>query len=204
MRRFRLNTGLIFASWALMLIFGCHKKKPPVPPEELPPTVIAEIPTEQPPSEGQQTEPQPQPQASNTPAPVKPKPPKHKSHPASPKKPADEPEKPAPTEEAKNAGPPKVVIQENGTTGGSGPPTTGAVNDSSAAGQASTQQLLDKAENNLRNIKRQLSDNEKSMVAQIQDWITQSKDAMKEGDNPRAHNLALKAQVLSDELVKGQ
>jgi len=202
MRRFRLKTGLIFASWALMLIFGCHKKKPPVPPEDVPPTLIAEIPIEEEPTE---TKPEPQPEASSTPAPEKAehKPPKHpKPHPA-PKKPADE-EKPAPTEETKNVQPPKVAIQENGTSGGNGQPATGAVNDSSAAGQASTQQLLDKAENNLRNIKRQLSDNEKSMVAQIQDWITQSKEAIKDGDNPRAHNLALKAQVLSDELVKGQ
>ena len=202
MRRFRLKTGLIFASWALMLIFGCHKKKPPVPPEDVPPTLIAEIPIEEEPTE---TAPEPQPEAGSTPAPEKAenKPPKHpKPHPA-PKKPADE-EKPAPTEETKNVPPPKVAIQENGTSGGNGQPATGAVNDSSAAGQASTQQLLDKAENNLRNIKRQLSDNEKSMVAQIQDWITQSKEAIKDGDNPRAHNLALKAQVLSDELVKGQ
>jgi type IV secretory pathway VirB10-like protein len=205
MRRFRLNTGLIFASWALMLIFGCHKKKPPIPPEDTPPTIIAEIPIEQEP-DNQRAQPQPQPEATSTPAAEKPehKPPKHpKPHPPAQKKP-DEGEKPAPAEEAKNAPPPKVIIQENSSSAGNGQPAPGAANDSSAAGQMSTQQLLDRAENNLRNIKRDLSDNEKSMVVQIQGFISQSKDAIKEGDNPKAHGLALKAQVLSDELVKGQ
>ena len=46
MKRFSSNTGLIVVSWALLLIFGCHKKKTPIPPEETPPTIISEMPVE--------------------------------------------------------------------------------------------------------------------------------------------------------------
>lgn len=201
MTRLRIKTGLIFASWAMLLIFGCHKKKPPVPPEESPPTLISEIPIEQPPDEQPPATP---PQEVNNTPPEKPpqKPPKHsKPHPA-PKKP--EPETPAPVEEAKNTAPPsRVMIQEAGPNSGSGPAATGAPG-SDPYPQNSTQQLLDSTENNLRNLKRQLSAEEQSLVGQIQDYINESKKATQDGDNVRARNLALKARLLSDELVKGQ
>ena len=40
------------------------------------------------------------------------------------------------------------------------------------------------------------------MLAQIREFITQSRKATTENDPERAHNLAVKARVLSDELVK--
>ena len=40
------------------------------------------------------------------------------------------------------------------------------------------------------------------MVAQIKDYMAQSRKATKDSDTVRAHNLALKARLLSDELVK--
>jgi hypothetical protein len=204
MKRFRIKTGLVFASWALLLIFGCHKKRPHIAPEDTPPTVIAEIPTEPTEHPVPQTETsQGSGQTENTPAPEKPasKPPRHpKPHAPAPKKP-DEADKPASSEEAKNM-PPKVVIQEGGAGSGTGHVSTGAVNDSATA-QSTTQQLLESTENNLRNIKkRRLSSDEQSLVAQIEDYVKQSKDAGKVEDSVRAHNLALKARLLSDELVK--
>jgi hypothetical protein len=206
MKRFRVNTGLIFASWALMLIFGCHRKKPPIPPEETPPTILSQVPIEstEPQTAGteQQTPPREQ-QAENTTPPERHTPPKHPRH-LTPKKPAEEPEKPATTEEARNIPPTRVVIQEGSTNPGTGQVSTGAPNDNGSNNQTTTQQLLDVAENNLRNIKRQLSADEKSTVEHIRDYITQSKDATKEGDNVRAHNMALKARLLSDELAKAQ
>lgn len=210
MNRLRHNTGLVFVSWALLLIFGCHKKKPPIPPEETPPTIISQIPTESaetPASQQPPVNPPQEQQANNTPPPEKPvhKTPKHpKSHPPAPRNQASEPDKPAPTEEARNLPPPRVVIQEGGANTSPGQVASSVPGDNSTAGQSSTQQLLDSTENNLRNIKRKLSGDEESMVAQIRDYIKQSKDATKDGDHVRAHNLALRAHLLSDELAKTQ
>jgi len=67
---------------------------------------------------------------------------------------------------------------------------------------ASTEQLLESTDANLRSIKRLLSSDEESIVAQVRDYVTQSKQATKDGDLVRAHNLALKAHLLSDELAK--
>ena len=65
-----------------------------------------------------------------------------------------------------------------------------------------TQQLIDATENNLRGVNRTLSDDEQVMVAHIRSYILQSKNATGDGDLERAYNLALKARLLSDELVK--
>ena len=53
-------------------------------------------------------------------------------------------------------------------------------------------------------LRQQLTADEQSMVTQIRDWIKQSKDATKDGDDVRDYNLALKAHKFSDELVKAQ
>ena len=65
-----------------------------------------------------------------------------------------------------------------------------------------TQQLLDTTENNLRSLNRSLSGDEQVMVAHIRSYMQQSKNATTDGDVERAYNLALKARLLSDELVK--
>jgi hypothetical protein len=65
-----------------------------------------------------------------------------------------------------------------------------------------TQQLLDATESNLRGVTRGLSSDEQVMVAHIRSYMQQSKTATGDGDLERAYNLALKARLLSDELVK--
>lgn len=207
MKRFQFKTGLIFASWALVLIFGCHKKKPPIPPQEQPPTITTtqqpaqqeQPPTTQPPAQ----EPvQPQPEATNKP-PDKPTP-KHPQKPRVVKKQAPEPDK-TPVEIAKASPPPeppRVVIQEGGPNTQSGQVGTSAPGSDN---QVTTQQLLESTEANVRTItKRQLSSNEQSTLAQINDYAKQSRQAMKDGDLVRAHNLALKAHLLSDDLAKAK
>jgi len=212
MKKFQIKTGLVFASWALVLIFGCHKKKPNIPPEQTPPTIISQIPIE--PLElpaGQGTQEQNPPaqdqQAENTKPPAKPAPPKHTKH-TPPKRVviAEDAEKPAATEIAKNTQPPvppRIVIQESNTNNSASSAGSGTGKDDASNSQ-STQQLIDGAENNLRKLKRDLSSDEKSMVAQIREYITGSKQATKEGDHVRAHMLANKAHQLSDELVKAR
>jgi hypothetical protein len=65
-----------------------------------------------------------------------------------------------------------------------------------------TQQLIDQTEGTLRGLNRALSDDEQAMVAHIRSYIQQSKTATTDGDLERAYNLALKAHLLSDGLVK--
>jgi outer membrane biosynthesis protein TonB len=72
----------------------------------------------------------------------------------------------------------------------------------SAAMRQNTGQLLDATENNLKKINRQLTDNEQATVRQIRTYILQAKAAVNDGDLERAYNLATKANLLSNELVK--
>lgn len=204
MKRFHFRTGLIFASWAMLLIFGCHKKKPPIPTQEPPPEISTSKPQEQQPTTTttQQPAQNPTPTETTTNNPPEKPTPKRPKRPATqpPKKSAPEPEKP--TEVAKNTPPPppRVVIQEGGSNADGSGKVSGTSDNSIS--QATTQQLIDVAEANLRSIKRQLSSEEQTHVAEIRDYIKQSKDATKDGDLARAHNLASKARLLSDDLVK--
>jgi uncharacterized FlaG/YvyC family protein len=69
--------------------------------------------------------------------------------------------------------------------------------------QRSTDQLTVATEENLRKIAgRQLNPSQQEMVSQIKQFMEQSRTAVAAGDLERGHNLALKAHLLSDELVK--
>jgi len=66
----------------------------------------------------------------------------------------------------------------------------------------STAQIVDATENSLKNLNRPLNDEEKAMRTQIQSYLQQSRKATSDGDFERAFNLAKKAQLLADALVK--
>ncbi len=69
--------------------------------------------------------------------------------------------------------------------------------------QRSTDQLRLATEENLKKIEgRQLSPSQQEMKNQINQFMEQSKTAAVAGDLDGAHNLALKAHLLSDELLK--
>jgi hypothetical protein len=99
--------------------------------------------------------------------------------------------------------PPKVVVRN----GGSNEPTVELKGDTTPE-QASqqrytTEQLTAATEENLKKIAgRQLNPSQQEMVNQIKEFMEQSKKAIADGDVQRGHNLAAKAQLLSDELVK--
>ena len=67
--------------------------------------------------------------------------------------------------------------------------------------QQSTAQLLDSAEQNLRNLNRTLSKDELDIVSSIRSYINQAKSALKDQDLERAHMLAAKARQLSEGLL---
>jgi outer membrane biosynthesis protein TonB len=177
---------------------GCswfHKKKPPVPQAQAP-TITQPAPapapvTSQPAPPTELTKP-----AEETAEKPKPKP--RPAHPATAKKVPPAPAKPV---EQASAQPPRIVIQEGGAAPGNTQVSPTAPHQALDQ-QRTTQQLLDATDTNLRSLTRTLTPDEKAMVEQIRSYMQQSRDATRDGDITRAHNLALKAHLLSDELVK--
>jgi len=198
---------LSIAAFVLMLLLGislgCQHKKPVLVMPQQPPATAAPQPT-----------PTPEPAAQAADQPLVPTPtptpaeqskteektkPNHGRHAAQ--------KKPSPSvggEVAKNT-PPKKVVQADKTEP---PPTSigqispGPTPADTTHSQTSTDQLLQGAEANLNSITRQLSKDEESMRTQIKEFIIQSRKATTENDPARAHNLAVKARLLSDDLVK--
>jgi hypothetical protein len=205
MKTLRLNPAAAGVLLLALIAAGCQHKKPVlVMPQQPPPTATPQAtptptateakPAEQQPQEAQPTTtPAEQPQAAEkTPAKTKPK---HGSH-AAAKKHGDK------SEVARNSPSRKVIPPEPSPT----PQQTGQISPgpTPAGGntQISTDQLLQGAEANLNGITRTLSKDEEAMRAQIREFIKQSRTATTENDPARAHTLAMKARLLSDELVK--
>ncbi|MFZ0136454.1 MAG: hypothetical protein WAK89_05310 [Candidatus Sulfotelmatobacter sp.] len=98
--------------------------------------------------------------------------------------------------------PPKKVIRN----GGSNEPKvqlTGGTAAEQASDKSSTEQLRAATEENLKKAAQlQLTPSQRDMVSQIKEFLEQSKAAVAAGDLEGAHNLALKAHLLSAELVK--
>jgi hypothetical protein len=98
--------------------------------------------------------------------------------------------------------PPKKVVQN----GGSDEPAIqllGGTTADQAASQRSTEELTAATEDNLKKLSaHDLSATEQETVNQIKQFIQQSKEAVAAGDAQRGHDLAMKARLLSDQLVK--
>jgi hypothetical protein len=98
--------------------------------------------------------------------------------------------------------PPKKVVRN----GGSDEPSIQLVEgttDEQASRQRSTDQLTAATQENLKKIAvRRLSPSQQEIVTQIKQFMEQSKTATAAGDLERGHNLAMKAHLLSNELVK--
>jgi hypothetical protein len=190
----------------VLTLSGCpfKKKQPTVPQQGQAPT----LPTPPPAPPLQVEQPAPPPPLVVTPpekaeATVKPPPKKKKPSPKKAAAPAQQPAQAAaaPPEPPKTIS--KLVIQEGSRPNSQGQLAAGVgLEDSSSHSKQSTEQLLQSAQANLNSINRPLSPEEQAMVAQIKDYMAQSVKATKDSDPVRAHNLALKARLLSDELVK--
>jgi hypothetical protein len=207
------KTGLL-ALLMVLTLSGCHKKKEAtLPPQSQAPTVETPQPettTTQPnepsatapatstPSSSAPAEPS-APATADTTTKPKPKPRKPKNH----TKPATGTTAGAPPANAPNgtqSQTSKVVVPQ----GGEAP--TGQISaagpDDDTRSRQTIEQLLQSTDTNLRSISRQLNDNERAMVEQIRTYMAQARTASTDGDLTRANNLALKAHLLSDELVK--
>jgi hypothetical protein len=96
--------------------------------------------------------------------------------------------------------PQKKIVKDGGTA----EPTVQLKSDTKNTPDqvSTTEQLRTAAEDNLKKIAgRQLSASQQQTVDQIKLFMDQSKAAVAEGDVERGHNLAMKARLLSDELV---
>jgi hypothetical protein len=207
MKTLRLNPAVAGVLLLALIISGCEHKKPVlVMPQQPPPTGTPQATptpaaTEAQPAEQQPQEPQPtatpaeqQPQAGEkTAEKTKPKHPRH----AGTKKPSGDK-----SEVAHNNPPKKIIPAEPSPTPQQGSQISPGPTPAGGNTQISTDQLLQSAEANLNGITRTLSKDEEAMRAQIREFIKQSRTASTENDPARAHTLAVKARLLSDELVK--
>ncbi len=191
--------GILLA--CMLALGGCKKKKPAVPPPQAQaPTITQPQPEVQPPAPAASEPNRPQPEApppepappAVTPAPKPKTKPRHTA-----KKPAPVPEKPAEAEDK-----PKAVVPEGGTQPATPQLSPTMPGDQGIRQKQNTTQLLEGTDYNLKNISRALSADEQGMVQHIRSYMQQARDAMKDGDNERAYNLALKAHLLCDELIK--
>ena len=188
----RLGQHLVLAVILLALSTGvaCHRKKPNIPTKTQPPTL------EQPTIPPVASQPQPTPPTvtpgENQPAPAEPAPVKSKKRLRH--------RKPAPAAATNN--PPKPVSKPETTPDTNVQITAEIPQNVANARRQQTEGLLQAAEGNLKKINRTLSDGEESMQRQVRNYITQSRLAMQDGDLDRAYQLANKAQLLSQELVK--
>jgi hypothetical protein len=102
-----------------------------------------------------------------------------------------------------NCPPEKKIVHDGGTTE---PPIqlVGGPGGAQASHQRdTTDQLLGSVENDLKKVEgRPLNSSQQEMMTQIQQFMEQSKAAVAAGDMERGHNLAMKAHLLSAELVK--
>jgi hypothetical protein len=106
-----------------------------------------------------------------------------------------------PNGDAPQTNPPRITIDRPGTEN----PTAiapGLEHSDEAHRRQSAAQLLQSTEDNLRSLTRNLTEEEHATLAQIRNFMAQSRAATAENDVVRAQNLALKAHLLSDELVR--
>jgi hypothetical protein len=97
----------------------------------------------------------------------------------------------------------KVVVRNGGAKDNSGLLTPAMTQEQKLHSRENTAQLLATTDSNLKAVAgRQLSESQQGMLDQIRAYVQQSKTASDAGDLPRAHTLAYKAHLLSDELVR--
>jgi len=201
----RSRHSVLLLVLVLAFVSGCKKKQKTPKAAQQPPAITApatQEPTPQKPTPAVEVPlPEKQPEtATAKPAPAKPRPK------PSPRKTAPKPVEPKPAENTTvaKATPPRIVVQPGGPP--AEPPPATVVPELSHTEEAhrrlTTEQLMQSTESNLKSLRRVLNEQERAMLQQIQLFLTQSREASQAQDLVRAHNLALKAHLLSDELVR--
>lgn len=188
---------VVLSLLACVLLAGCTRKKPVLVMPQQPPPATAPTPAPTPAAEAQPPAP-----AQPSPTPAVAEAPSTATGPGNIAKPKPRPKKPSPgvpapssTTTARNN---KTVVNNEDVPA----PAPPSLSPEQQSQQAATEQLLQTTESAIKGITRQLSKEDQAILAQIKDFVSQSRDAMKGNDFVRARNLAQKAHLLSDELVK--
>jgi len=201
-----ISTGSLtgVALCLVLLASGCQKKPVHSVPTVLVPSIETQpqpAPPQNPPDEKATATPETAP--ANTPRPdeqkAKPKPRNTKPvtrKPAQPSQPAPvitEVPKPEPAK----PDPAKPAVPDNSVQ------ITADVPRAAVQSQKqNTENLLRNSEGKLGQISRRLTDGEQGMLRQARNYIAQSNQALQGGDVERAYNLAVKANLLANELAK--
>ena len=108
----------------------------------------------------------------------------------------------APATAPTGSGPTKTVVRDGGTSDPTVDLSPGMSPQQASNQTESTKQLLAASDANLKKIAgRQLSPSQQDTVKQITNYMDQAKAAESVGDVQRAHNLAVKASLLSADLL---
>jgi len=99
--------------------------------------------------------------------------------------------------------PRKVVVREGGASEPPAQIVTGMTIEEASSQGNETEQLVDSAEEYLRRLLgRPLDAEQQGTVSQIHNYVAHARAAIKEGDISRGHTLAMKANLLAEDLVK--
>ncbi len=99
--------------------------------------------------------------------------------------------------------PRKIVVHQGGASDPIAQIVPGITQEEASHQRESAEQLLASAESHLKQLAaRMLHPKQQEMVVQIRQYMDGARSALKDSDTQRAHTLALKAYLLSDDLVK--
>jgi hypothetical protein len=102
-----------------------------------------------------------------------------------------------------NASPKKVVVRNGGTSDTSEQLSPGLTEQQASSQRQTIDLLLVDTAANLKKLSgRQTTPSQDDMMGQVRQYVQQAKAAADAGDIERAHNLAVKAHLLSEELAK--
>lgn len=216
----------VFLVASLLLLLStttCEKQKPQLPQKMQAPTLAVSVPEQIPEVDVPPEPPAQQQEATAEEPPPKKAPAKHRSaKKATPPASANQASNQANTTAAVNRPPAnqpppanQASSQANATVAANRPPVNSAVEggpDTAIAAEVSSQtltrqkqstaELLDSTERDLKGLNRNLNHDEEAMLTQIKSYIAQSRKATSDGDFERAYNLAVKAHLLADALLK--
>jgi hypothetical protein len=219
MRLRRQFAVFLVASLLLLSTITCEKQKPQLPQKMQAPTLAVSVPDEIPEIDVPPEPPAQQQEATSEEPPPKKAPAKHRSaKKPTPPAPGNQANTPATVNRPPATQPPpanQASSQANPTVAANRPPANSAVEgspDTAIAAEVSSQtlnrqkqstaELLDSTERDLKGLNRSLNHDEEAMLTQIKSYIAQSRKATSDGDFERAYNLAVKAHLLADALLK--
>jgi hypothetical protein len=104
---------------------------------------------------------------------------------------------------ASSSEPKKVVVRQGGAAEPSAQIVTGMTLQEAIAQRQDAEKSLDAADENLRRLLgRPLDAQQEETVSQIHNYMGRARSALREGDISRGHTLAVKANLLAEDLVK--